>query len=60
MTWMMFASVAMAFFFPKMLSGMDEESKQQLEEQFKNSNPQNMLEELLGGGGAKKNEAKRD
>lgn len=45
-------SVAVAFYFPKMLSGMDEDEKRALEEQMKHSNPSSLMQELLGGGGA--------
>lgn len=37
----------------------DEESKRELEEQFKATNPQSLMDELLGGGAKKKEEAKR-
>jgi len=52
MTWMLFVSVAAAFFLPKAMDSMSEEEKKALEEQMKTTNPTAMLQDLMGGGGA--------
>lgn len=51
MTWMLFVSVAAAFFLPKAMDSMSEDEKKALEEQMKTTNPTAMLQDLMGGGG---------
>jgi len=50
MTWMLFVSVAAAFYLPKAMDSMSEEEKKALEEQMKTTNPTAMLQDLMGGG----------
>jgi len=51
---------AAAYFMPKMMDGMDETQKKEMQDQMKGSDPSELMKNMFGGGGAANNDSDSD